>query len=131
MSNKALNYVMELLEQTSPIDVPPGARAVLWPAADRAHRATGQTYAGQWLSRAAGLSPGSVRRYLHDFERRGWIRLDYANGTALRITFPVVAGLELAPPNTGRIDEQGAFHPSFCACPECVSGDGDGVAAVL
>lgn len=99
--------------------------------AARANVKTSSTYTGEWLERSAGLTRSQMWRVLKQLTERGYISLQHRPGKASVVGFPVF-GFIGAVEHKGRTDEQGQWHPAFCACEWCRDDGGSaGVAAVI
>lgn len=118
MSHRTAKYAIELLEQDATL--PSGARKVFMATSIRANIRTSATMTGEWLCRATGMDRGNVWRALGELVDRGYIVLRHRPGKASIVTFPIAGYVaEAAGPSAGRTDDQGQFHPFFCACPWC------------
>jgi hypothetical protein len=118
VSHRTAKYAIELLEQDDTL--PSGARKVFMAMSIRANVRTSATMTGEWLCRATGLVPANVTRALNVLVDRGYIVLRHRPGKASIVTFPIAGYLaDTAGETGGRTDDQGQFHPFFCACLWC------------
>jgi len=119
VSIAASKYALTVLEADA--ELGQGARAVLLALSIRANVNTHDTFTGGWLCRAAGMNERNVRRNVHRLAELGLIAVNRRDGKSSVIRFPLGAALTIAPraSGAGRTDENGAFHPGICACPDC------------
>lgn len=126
MSHRASSYALEVLQEDR--NLPPGARAVLFALAARANIRSSKTYTGGWLARTTGMDRANVSRHIARLEAAGYVSVQHRDGRSSIVGFPVLGFVaqadETQPPPTGRRDEQGQFHPSFCGCPWCLEQTG-------
>ena len=129
MSVAASRYALRTLAADP--DLPGGARNLFQALAAAAGHKTAATYTGKWLRDVSGLGDDAVYRNLKILVERGYITVDRRPGIASRVRFPIAGAVVEALPSTatGRLDDSGAFHPDYCACPDCLELQGTGTSA--
>jgi DNA-binding transcriptional ArsR family regulator len=117
MSVKASRYALDVCRADRTLGA--GDRTVLLALAAAADYRTHDTYTGAWLAEAAGLNESNTRRHVIRLYELGYVAAVHRRGLASVIRFPIAGTLAAAAELEGRTDENGAYHPTICRCPDC------------
>ena len=116
MSVKASRYAIDWARANKTLGQ--GARAVLLALAASADRLAHEGYTGEWLAEVAGMNDANMRRNVARLAELGAFAVEHRRGKASIIRFPLSATVAAAP--EGRHDDNGVWHPGFCACVDCL-----------
>jgi len=122
MSVKASRYAIDWARANKTIGQ--GARAVLFALAASADYRSHEGYTGEWLAEAAGMNDANMRLNVRRLDELGAFAVEHRKGKASVVRFPIGVAMVIA--TEGRNDENGVWHPGFCACPDCLTETAEG-----